>query len=72
MCLGAIYWARPDALYFANTKEDAAAINFDDQFIYQELEKTLENRRLPTYRLDNTQAIKIFQEWAKKVDKIEY
>jgi tRNA(Arg) A34 adenosine deaminase TadA len=72
MCLGAIYWARFDALYFANTKQDAAAIHFDDQFIYQELSKELKDRKLPTYRLDNTQAIKVFEEWARKEDKIAY
>jgi tRNA(Arg) A34 adenosine deaminase TadA len=72
MCLGAIYWARPDALYFANSKEDAAAIHFDDHFIYQELEKELKDRHLSTYRLNNSEAIKVFAERAAKEDKILY
>jgi tRNA(Arg) A34 adenosine deaminase TadA len=72
MCLGAIYRARPEALYFANTKEDAAAIHFDDHFIYQELEKEVEKRRLKTYKMDPTEAIKVFQKRSQKEDKIEY
>src|SRR5665647_1288636 len=48
MCLGAIYWARPDKMYFANTKTDAAAIGFDDQFIYNEIELNVCDRHLPT------------------------
>ncbi|MDD2537365.1 MAG: nucleoside deaminase [Candidatus Absconditabacteria bacterium] len=72
MCLGAIYRARPEAMYYANSKEDAAAINFDDQFIYEELERKLEERKLPIYKLDNTEAIKVFQERSDKNDKITY
>lgn len=72
MCLWAIYRARPEAMYYANSKEDAAAINFDDQFIYEELERKLEERKLPIYKLDNTEAIKVFQERSDKNDKITY
>ena len=72
MCLGAIYRARPDKVYFANTKEDAAAIGFDDHFIYQELEKELKQRTLPLHKIDNEEAIKVFQERSEQVDKIEY
>jgi len=59
-------------MYYANSKEDAAAINFDDQFIYEELERKLEERKLPIYKLDNTEAIKVFQERSDKNDKITY
>lgn len=72
MCLWAIYWARPKAIYYANNKKDAANIWFDDDFIYQELEKKLEDREIPLYELDKTEAIKVFNEWVEKQDKIEY
>lgn len=72
MCLGAIYRSRPDALYFANTKEDAATIDFDDHFIYQELEKAVESRSLKTYKMDNTEAIKVFRERSAMENKIKY
>lgn len=72
MCFGAIYWARPKVVYYANTKKDAAGIGFDDDFIYEELEKKLEERKIPMYELDKTEAIKVFEEWAEKQDKIEY
>lgn len=51
MCLGAIYWARPDKLYYANSKEDAAAIQFDDKFIYEEIAKPVEERKLFTKQI---------------------
>jgi tRNA(Arg) A34 adenosine deaminase TadA len=63
MCLGAIYWARPLAVYFANTRADAAAIGFDDQFIYQELALPFEERGIPLIGIDKAEAIKVFQEW---------
>jgi tRNA(Arg) A34 adenosine deaminase TadA len=72
MCLGAIYWARPDKMYFANTKSDAAAIGFDDQFIYDEIELSVCNRHLPTEQLLQDEALIAFQEWKAKTDKIEY
>ena len=72
MCLWAIYWARPKAIYFANTRKDAADIWFDDDFIYQELKKELEERSLPIYTLDKEEAMKVFNEWKEKTDKIEY
>ena len=72
MCLWAIYRARPKAIYFANTRKDAATIWFDDDFIYQELEKRLEERSLPIYTMSNEEAIKVFNEWKEKNDKIEY
>ncbi len=72
MCLGAIYWARPDKMYFANTKSDAAAIGFDDQFIYEEIELPIPNRQLATEQLLNNEALEAFKEWQQKTDKIEY
>ena len=72
MCLSAIYWARIDKIYYANTKEDAAEINFDDDFIYQEFKKERGNRTIPVEQIGREEAIKVFQDWAKKQDKIEY
>ena len=72
MCMAAIYWARPKAVYFANTIRDAAKIWFDDSFIYEELEKKLNDRSLPIERMHNDDAIKVFEEWKNKNDKIEY
>lgn len=72
MCLAAIYWARPKAIYYANTRKDAAEIGFDDDFLYEELKKDLENRTLPIIQLDKNNALKVFEERQKKSDKIEY
>jgi len=72
MCLGAIYWARPDKVYYANTKKDAAAINFDDDFIYQEIAKPLDKREMKFIQLSREEALTAFEEWKKKTDKIEY
>jgi guanine deaminase len=72
MCLGAIYWARPDKIYYANTKKDAAEINFDDNFIYDEIEQTIENRKLPTIQLLRHEAQAAFIEWTNSTKKQEY
>lgn len=72
MCLGAIYWARPDKMYYANTKVDAAAIGFDDQFIYNEIELDIPKRKLATEQLLNDEALVAFKEWEQKSDKIDY
>jgi len=72
MCLGAIYWARPARLVFACSKKDAAAIDFDDDFIYNEIGKSLENRSIPTEQLLREKGVAVFQEWAKKQDKTLY
>jgi tRNA(Arg) A34 adenosine deaminase TadA len=72
MCLGAIYWARPDKMYFANTKKDAADINFDDQFIYEELELPYAHRKLVTEQFMREEALEAFRLWASSQDKIEY
>jgi guanine deaminase len=72
MCLGAIYWARPKAVYFANTKNDAAAIEFDDSFIYDELAKPMDARSIQFIHEPREQARIVFNEWANKQDKIRY
>lgn len=72
MCLGAIYWARPDKLYYANSKEDAAIIQFDDQFIYEEISKPIEERKLFTRQILRDEALKAFDKWSKSTNKIEY
>ncbi|MDF1697430.1 MAG: nucleoside deaminase [Saprospiraceae bacterium] len=72
MCFGAIYWARPKMVYYACNKKDAAKIDFDDQFIYDELEKTMEDRDIKFVRLLRKDALPVFEKWAKKVDKMEY
>jgi guanine deaminase len=72
MCLGAIYWARPSKVYYANTKKDAADINFDDDFIYKEIDKPLHERTLQFIQLSREHAIKAFEEWKNKTDKKEY
>ena len=72
MCLGAVYWSRADHLYYAGTREDAAAAGFDDQFIYNELERPLGDRRLRMDEMLRDDACKLFREWTEKSDKIEY
>ncbi|AWM14981.1 nucleoside deaminase [Flavobacterium sp. NRK F10] len=72
MCLGAIYWARPDKVFYANTREDAAAIGFDDDFIYEEINIGMENRKIPFEQLGREEALKVFNEWKNKADKLEY
>lgn len=72
MCLWAIYRARFDKVYYGNTKQDAADINFDDKYIYEELDRPLDKRHLPMQQLLRDEAIKVFQKWAEKQDKILY
>ena len=72
MCLGAIYWARPKAIYFANTKKDAAEINFDDNFIYHEMKLAFPERKLPTIQLLRDKAQSAFIQWQESDDKIDY
>lgn len=72
MCLAAIYWARLKVIYYANTRKDAADIGFDDDFLYEELKKNLEERSLPIHQLDKSNALKVFDERKRKTDKIEY
>lgn len=72
MCLGAIYWARLKKVYFANNKTDAKNIGFDDSFIYDELALPREDRKLSSEEMMRNEAIKAFEMWAQKDDKIEY
>jgi guanine deaminase len=72
MCLGAIYWARPSRVYFANTQRDAARIGFDDSFIYREIRTPFRRRRIPMLPFMRKEALAAFQAWEKKQDKIEY
>ncbi len=72
MCLGAIYWAHLDKIYYANDRKDAAAIGFDDDFIYQELELKNEDRHKKMELLLPEEAKKAFEMWAQSTDKTEY
>ena len=72
MCLSAIYWAHLDRLYYGNTKKDAANIGFDDSFIYDELDLKPAERKIPSTQKLRDEAIKAFQIWDEKTDKIEY
>ena len=72
MCLGAIYWAHIDNLYFGNSKKDAAKINFDDSFIYEELSLNYKDRHLKTEVILADEARKGFEKWKNKTDKTEY
>lgn len=72
MCLGAIYWAHIKRIYYGNTKKDAAAINFADDFIYKELELHREARIVPAIPLLRMEALNTFRTWKQKQDRVEY
>jgi tRNA(Arg) A34 adenosine deaminase TadA len=72
MCLGAIYWARPRAVYFAGERADAAKAGFDDAFIYDELLLQPGNRRIPMLQMMREQAAQVLAEWSTKPDKQRY
>ena len=72
MCLGAIYWARPKVVYYANSRGDAANIGFDDSMIYEEMSIELAKRKIPIISLGRNEAIKVFEEWINKNDKTLY
>jgi tRNA(Arg) A34 adenosine deaminase TadA len=72
MCLGAIYWARPEKVFFACTRDDAAAIGFDDNFIYEELERANNEREMVLVSLMRDEALEVFRNWDAKPDKVEY
>ena len=72
MCLGAIYWAHLDRLYYGNDKHDAAEIGFDDAFIYKELSLNPSERILKSEQLLHNEAILAFRQWQAKDDKVEY
>ena len=72
MCLGAIYWARPSKIFYAATHSDAASVGFDDQFIYEEIEKDVNERQIKTVNLLREEGLKVFKNWENKADKTEY
>ncbi|MGZ3771805.1 MAG: nucleoside deaminase [Bdellovibrio sp.] len=72
MCLSAIYWARLDKIYYGNTRKDAAAIDFDDDFLYQEIPKDISDRKIPMAQCGHGEALDVFKEWQTKADKIPY
>ena len=72
MCLSAIYWARIDKIYYANTRDDAQKIDFSDALIYEELNKPIKERKIPMQQMMREEALKAFEKWDKKVDKIKY
>jgi guanine deaminase len=72
MCLSAIYWARLDQVFYANTKVDAAEIGFDDKFIYEELDKPMEERALPIVQMLRDEGLQAFKLWNKSEMKVEY
>jgi guanine deaminase len=72
MCLSAAYWARVSKIYFAATRADAARSQFDDDFIYQEIPKRLEDRSIKMIQLLNDEALEVFHAWDAKTDKIRY
>ena len=72
MCLSAIYWSHVDNIFYANTREDAKKINFDDSLIYSEISKKNEDRKIPIKQMLRDEALKAFEIWDKKTDKIEY
>lgn len=72
MCLGAIYWARPKAVFYACTKEDAAEIGFDDQFIYEEIETDIGNRKIKFINLNREEGKEVFKNWEAKESRTDY
>lgn len=72
MCFGAIYWSRIDKIFFANDRNDAKNIGFDDSFIYDEIQKPIEDRKIKTIIILKDEALEAFKKWQTKTDKIEY
>ena len=72
MCLSAIYWAHVDKIYYANTRDDAQKIDFDDSSIYSELLKNIKKRKIPMIQMMRDEALKAFELWNKKTDKVKY
>ena len=72
MCLGAILWARLDRLYYANDRNDAKAVGFDDEAFYREVALPPDRRTIPTTRLLADEARDVFAEWVSKPDKVRY
>jgi guanine deaminase len=72
MCLGAIYWARPNKVYYAATREDAANANFDDSLIYNECNTHLDDRKIPFEQISQEEAKAVFEHWIKNENKVPY
>ena len=72
MCLSAIYWSHIDKIFYANTRDDAKNIDFDDSFIYLEVMKKIDERKIQTKQMLRDEALKAFKIWDEKVDKIKY
>lgn len=72
MCLGAIYWARPERVFFAATQDDAAAAGFDDRFIYRQIALPHSERSIPMMRMVHEQSARPFTEWVNQSNKTEY
>ena len=72
MCLSAIYWSRIENIFYANTRIDAKNIDFDDSFIYSEINKNLENRKIKMHQIHRDEALEAFKIWENKEDKIKY
>ena len=72
MCLSAIYWARIEKIYYANTRDDAQKIDFDDSLIYSELLTDVKKRKIPMFQMMRDEALKAFELWDIKTDKVKY
>ena len=72
MCLSAIYWSRINKIYYANTREDAQKIDFDDSLIYSEFKKNIKERKIPMVQMMRSEALKAFDLWDRKTDKVKY
>ncbi len=72
MCLAAIYWARIEKIYFANTRKDAASIQFDDEYLYHEINTPLAQRKIAMIQVDRSEAFTVFEEWVNKPDRTQY
>ena len=72
MCLSAIYWSRIENIFYANTRIDAKNIDFDDSFIYSEIKKDLQNRKIKMHQMHRDEALEAFKIWENKEDKIKY
>ena len=72
MCLSAIYWAKIDKIFYANTRKDAQKIDFDDSLIYSEFQKSIDKRKIPMIQMMRNEALKAFELWDKKIDKVKY
>jgi len=72
MCFAALYWSRCRAVFFGNTKTDAAAAGFDDSFLYDEVKRPVEERRIPFARVLGDEAIESFEVWKQSMERVDY